>query len=125
MRQLIVAALAVLLTATTTLADELVPLPAPADRPYPYQVLDIQPGQIATKAIPQIEEHLGGPLSPIIMQQVVTSPTGRQFKADLTTGYKTTAVSLYTTMGDEPFESVTLTTTTPVAFYQSFESRVS
>lgn len=26
-------------------ADELTPLPPPAPRPYPYRILDIQPGQ--------------------------------------------------------------------------------
>ena len=77
-------------------ADELTPLPPPAPRPYPYKILDIQPGQIGTEVVPQIETHLGGKLSPMVMQQVVTAPNGRQFEADLKVGYETAAVSIYT-----------------------------
>ena len=97
-----------------TFADDLTPLPAPDARPYPYKILDIQPGQIATEVVPQIEEHLGGPLTPVIMQQAVTSPEGRQFEANITTGYETMGVSLHTRMGDQSYEEVLLTTATPV-----------
>ncbi len=96
------------------LADDLTPLPAPDARPYPYKILDIQPGQIGVDIVPQIEQHLGGSLTPVIMQQAVTSPQGRQFEADITTGYETMGVSLHTRMGEQPYEEVLLTTATPV-----------
>ena len=114
MRILTVTATVLAVSIAPVHADELTPLPPPAPRPYPYRILDIQPGQIGTEVIPQIESHLGGKLSPMVMQQVVTAPNGRQFEADLTVGYETAAVSIYTTMGDEPFESVKLITGTPV-----------
>lgn len=114
MRILTVVATVLAVSIAPVHAEELSSLPPPAPRPYPYKILDIQPGQIATDVIPQIETHLGGKLQPMVMQQVVTAPNGRQFEADLTVGYKTAAVSIYTTMGDEPFESVKLIIGTPV-----------
>ena len=113
-RRLTAAAYVLMITTAPTLADDLTRLPAPDARPYPYKILDIQPGQIATDIVPQIEEHLGGSLTPVIMQQAVTSPQGRQFEADITTGYETMGVSLHTRMGEQPYEEVLLTTATPV-----------
>lgn len=114
MRRLFHQASAFILLLSPAFADDLTPLPAPDARPYPYKILDIQPGQIAVEIVPQIEEHLGGALTPVIMQQAVTSPEGRQFEADITTGYETMGVSLHTRMGDQPYEEVLLTTATPV-----------
>lgn len=94
-------------------SDELIAVPSPAPRAYPYKILEVQPGQIAADVVPNIETHLGGSLSPMVSQQVVTSPAGRRFEADLTVGYETSAVSLYTTMGDDPYELVKLVTATP------------
>lgn len=95
-------------------ADDLTPLPAPEPRPCPYKVLDLQPGQIATEIVPQLEEHLGGSLNPKIIQQVVTSPEGRRFEADITIGYNTAGIGLRTRMGNEPYEEITLKNATPV-----------
>lgn len=89
MRRLLRQASVFILFLTPALADDLTPLPAPDARPYPYKILDIQPGQIAAEIVPQIEEYLGGSLTPVIMQQAVTSADGRQFEADITTGYET------------------------------------
>jgi hypothetical protein len=114
MRRLFRQASAFILFLTPAFADDLTPLPAPDARPYPYKILDIQPGQIAADIVPQIEEHLGGSLAPVIMQQAVTSPEGRQFEADITTGFETLGVSLHTRMGEQPYEEVLLTTATPV-----------
>lgn len=112
--RLFIRAAVFLAAASPAFSDELTALPAPPPRAYPYKILDIQPGQIATEVLPQVEAHLGGSMAPERMQQVVTSPAGRRFEAELTVGYKTAAVDLYTTMGDEPYESVSLTTATPV-----------
>ncbi|RNF34040.1 hypothetical protein [Paracoccus methylarcula] len=95
-------------------ADDLTPLPAPDPRPYPYKILDLQPGQIATETIPELEEHLGGSLNPKVIQQVVTSPDGLRFEADITIGYDTAGIGLRTRMGNEPYEEITLRNSTPV-----------
>ena len=63
--------------------------------------------------------RLGGKIEAAVQDAVVggawvMGPQVRQFEADLTVGYETAAVSIYTTMGDEPFESVKLITGTPV-----------
>lgn len=107
--------LAALLCMSPSLArsDDLIAVPPPPPRAYSYKILEVQPGQIAADLVPNIETHLGGSLSPMVSQQVVTSPAGRRFEADLTVGYETSAVSLYTTMGDDPYELVKLVTATP------------
>jgi len=45
MKRISVSALLSIVTATTALAENtLTPLPAPAERPYPYEILGLQPG---------------------------------------------------------------------------------
>ncbi|RJE85039.1 hypothetical protein [Paracoccus onubensis] len=114
MRNLFVHALIFSQLVTTAFADELTPLSAPEPRPYPYKILDLQPGQIATEIVPELEEHLGGSLNPKIIQQVVTSPEGLRFEADITIGYNTAGIGLRTRMGNEPYEQMTLRNATPV-----------
>ena len=114
MRNLFVNALIFSQVAVAAFADDLTPLPVPDPRPYPYMILDLQPGQIATKTVPELEEHLGGSLDPKVIQQVVTSPEGLRFEADITIGYNTAGIGLRTRMGNEPYEQITLRNATPV-----------
>lgn len=114
MRSLFVHSLIFSQMVATAFADDLTPMPAPDPRPYPYKILDLQPGQIATETVAGLEEQLGRSLNPKVVQQVVTSPQGLRFEADITIGYNTAGIGLRTRMGNEAYEQITLRNATPV-----------
>ena len=94
--------------------DALVPLPAPEARPYPYAVLDVQPGMLAAEARAVIEAELGAELEPQRRQVRVQARDGAAFEFTYDGEMSVPNQSSGIGRPQEPFETVVMVLATDV-----------
>lgn len=105
---------AAVLLPTASYSQQLNDTITPAERPYPYQILDKKPGIGADEAKAHYQERAGVKLGEEKLSISVQAPNGRAFAFDYPSRLITPSVTMYTRMGDEAYTEVNLSLATEV-----------
>ncbi len=112
MKSLVVASIAALLPIAVHAQDHLTETLTPAPRPYPYAILDIQPGAKAMEAASMFGERMMLILVPEQIALRVENGEGRAFALTFDQKLVTQGVGLHTRMGRDPYAEITATLAT-------------
>ena len=97
-----------------TAESALTPTLTPGPRPYPYEILDIQPGALLPEAQAMFEERMMLQLVPEDVQIRVQSAAGREIEFRFTQEMVTQGVGVHTLLGRAPYAQMRMILATDV-----------
>lgn len=103
---------AMLLATSASAQDRLVETLIPEPRPYPYAILDIQPGEHRQDAQSMFEERMMLQLVPEVISFRVQNNEGRSFALSFDQKLVTQGVTLNLRLGREPYAGMLVTLAT-------------